>query len=68
VFLPPAGAITQNAATAKIKGVETELSARPIPSLELFATLAYLHARYIDFPGAYVDCVRQLQCQREGIE
>jgi iron complex outermembrane recepter protein len=54
VFVPPANAITENAATARIPGVEVELAARPVQSLDLHATVAYLHARYVSFPDAYV--------------
>ncbi len=55
VFVPPANAITENAATSHISGVDLEVAARPIAPLELHTTLAYLHARYENFPGAYVN-------------
>jgi iron complex outermembrane recepter protein len=54
VFVPPANAVTENAATSRIKGVEAEIDARPVQPLDLHATVAYLHARYESFPGAYV--------------
>jgi iron complex outermembrane receptor protein len=54
VFVPPANAITENAATSHISGVDLQVAARPIAPLELHTTLAYLHARYESFPGAYV--------------
>jgi iron complex outermembrane receptor protein len=54
VFVPPANAITENAATARIEGVELQLLARPLPPLDLYANVAYLHARYTSFPNAYV--------------
>jgi len=54
VFVPPANAITENAATARIEGVELQLEARPLRPLDLSATVAYLHARYTSFPNAYV--------------
>jgi len=54
VFVPPANAITENAATSKIKGAELEVVARPIPQFDIHGTLTYLHARYTDFPNAYV--------------
>ncbi|HXY75330.1 MAG TPA: TonB-dependent receptor [Steroidobacteraceae bacterium] len=54
VFVPPANAITQNAASSKIKGAELDVSARPIPQLDLHATVLYLNARYTSFPNAYV--------------
>jgi len=55
VFVPPANAITENAATSHIKGVDLQLQARPIAALDLHATVAYLHARYVSFPGAFVN-------------
>jgi iron complex outermembrane receptor protein len=55
VFVPPANAITENAATSHIKGVDLQIAARPIAPLELHTTVAYLHARYESFPGAYVN-------------
>lgn len=48
------GARTQNAATARVKGVEVEIVARPISSLQLYASVAYLDARYRDYKTAYV--------------
>jgi iron complex outermembrane receptor protein len=39
----------RNAATAKIRGVEAELVAQPVPSLRLSATLGYLDATYDDY-------------------
>jgi iron complex outermembrane recepter protein len=54
VFVPPANAVTENAAAARIEGLETELTVRPIPELTLYANLAWLHARYTSYPGAYV--------------
>jgi iron complex outermembrane receptor protein len=38
-----------NAATAKIDGGEFELSARPVPALQLSAFGGYIHARYSSF-------------------
>ena len=55
VFVPPANAITENAATSHIKGVDLEVAARPIAPLDLHATVAYLHARYQSFPQAFVN-------------
>jgi len=52
LYTPPISAYTQNAATAKVKGVELELLARPLPSLDLFANVAYLNAYYSDYPNA----------------
>lgn len=48
------GAITQNAATARIKGLEVELLARPASGIELFVNLTYLDAKYRAYPGAFV--------------
>src|SRR5690625_2242733 len=45
-------AITRNAATAEVKGLELELTGRPHPQLDLYATLAYLDARYKKYRGA----------------
>jgi iron complex outermembrane receptor protein len=55
VFVPPANAITQNAATSRIKGVDLEVAARPVAALDLHASVAWLHARYLSFPQAYVN-------------
>jgi hypothetical protein len=55
VFVPPANAITENAATSHIKGVDLEVAARPIAPLDLHATVAYLHARYQSFRQAFVN-------------
>jgi iron complex outermembrane receptor protein len=38
-----------NAASTRTRGVELELSARPVPSLELYASLGYLDAKYNRF-------------------
>ncbi|HTV94908.1 MAG TPA: TonB-dependent receptor [Steroidobacteraceae bacterium] len=54
VFVPPANAVTENAAAARIEGVESDLAVKPIPELTLYANLAWLHARYTSYPGAYV--------------
>jgi iron complex outermembrane recepter protein len=48
------GARTQNAATARIKGIEAEIVAKPARPLELFANVAYLDAHYLRYPNAYV--------------
>ncbi len=48
------GARTQNAATARVKGVEAEIVAKPTPRLELTANIAWLDARYTRYPNAYV--------------
>lgn len=48
------GARTQNAATARVKGVELELAARPVSGLQLFANVAYLDAYYREYVNAFV--------------
>ena len=48
------GAVTQNAATARVKGVELELMAKPVRGLDLFANVSYLDARYRKYPSAFV--------------
>jgi len=52
LFTPPASAFTQNAAAASVKGIEAEIAGRPLPSLDLYANVAYLDAQYDDYPGA----------------
>jgi len=54
LFTPPANAITDNAATAKVKGLEAEIQARVVQGLDVFANLAYLDATYSSYPGATV--------------
>lgn len=41
-----------NAASARIKGVEVELAARPVDWLSLNGALAYNHARFLEYLGA----------------
>ena len=48
------GARTQNAATARVKGIEAEIVARPVRPLELTANVAWLDAKYRDYPDAFV--------------
>lgn len=55
-FFQPVGSgfgefITENAANAEIKGIEVELTARPIDWLELGGSYSYLDANYKDFFG-----------------
>lgn len=55
-FFQPVGSnfgqfITENAANAEIKGIEAELTVRPVEWLELGGTYAYLDAKYKDFFG-----------------
>ena len=48
------GARTQNAATARVKGIEAELVAQPVDGLTFHANLAYLDARYREYLNAFV--------------
>ena len=55
-FFQPVGTtfgqfITENAGQARLKGVELEISARPIRAIEIGGTYAYLDARYTEFTG-----------------
>lgn len=43
---------TRNAASARSEGFEAELQLRPARSLTVNASLAYLDARFLDYPGA----------------
>jgi iron complex outermembrane receptor protein len=52
LFTPPANAFTQNAAAASVKGIEAEIAGRPLPSVDLYANIAYLDAQYDSYPGA----------------
>ena len=55
IFVTPAGTlatIIQNAATAKIKGFEAEITAVPIDGLTLNATYSYIKGTYNKFLGA----------------
>src|ERR1700761_8282852 len=52
LFTPPANAFTQNAASASVKGIEAEIAGRPLPSIDLYANIAYLDAQYDSYPGA----------------
>lgn len=51
---PSLGARTQNAATARVKGIETEVIARPVEALQLTANVAWLDAEYRRYPNAFV--------------
>jgi iron complex outermembrane receptor protein len=48
----PGVAVIANAATARVKGIELEVKARPWSGLDLGANLAYLHARYTKYLAA----------------
>ncbi|WP_336951276.1 TonB-dependent receptor [Sphingobium aromaticivastans] len=48
------GARTQNAATARVKGVEAEITAKPVSGFQLFANVAYLDATYREYVNAFV--------------
>lgn len=63
--------IVQNAASARIRGVEIELQARPTPALLLRASGGYLDARYKSFsipdlanPGSFIDVSAQRNFRR----
>ncbi|MFT3883581.1 MAG: TonB-dependent receptor [Gemmatales bacterium] len=43
---------TRNAASARAEGFEAELQLRPSSTLTFNASLAYLNARFLDYPGA----------------
>jgi iron complex outermembrane receptor protein len=53
-LLQPGLTTITNAATADVKGMEFELTAKPIPSLTLAAVGSWLDARYVSFPRASV--------------
>lgn len=48
-----------NAASAKIYGLDFDLTAAPVRNLTLTAGLSVLHARFGDFPGAVISSPRQ---------
>lgn len=45
------GLVTKNAAGAKIRGVDIDVQARPIDSLEVSASAEILNPKFTDFPG-----------------
>jgi iron complex outermembrane receptor protein len=48
-------AVTENAGKARIKGLEVEMAARPIPAFELSGGIGYTDAKYVSLnPGATV--------------
>lgn len=53
-FISPGVTDIVNAASATVKGVELELTAKPVPGLNLTANFAYLDATYKDYPAAPV--------------
>ena len=63
--------IVENAASARIRGIEVELQARPIPDLTLRASGGYLDPQYKSFlipdltrPGQFVDVASQRNFRR----
>lgn len=48
-------AVQQNGAKAKVDGVELEAAIKPIPQLELNATLAYTDSRFTDYVSGVVN-------------
>ena len=55
IDLSKGGAVIQNAASARGKGVEADVSFRPVSGLELIAGGAYLDAYYRNFPEGSVN-------------
>ena len=59
VFINPVtnvqNSLTTNAATAKIYGAEIQLTAQPLPALNVTAGLGYTHARYGRYTNATVN-------------
>jgi iron complex outermembrane recepter protein len=53
--------VTSNAAGARTKGVEVEAGARPTDWLRLGGAIAYLEARYTDYPNGPCAFPRELQ-------
>jgi iron complex outermembrane receptor protein len=53
-LLSPGVTFIGNAATARIKGIELEMAAKPIPNLTLTSNTSFLDARYGSFPNATV--------------
>jgi iron complex outermembrane receptor protein len=53
-LLGPGVIFITNAATATIKGIEVEFSAKPVPNWQLTTNLTLLDARYNSFPNASV--------------
>ena len=51
--VPNGGAIITNAGASRIKGIEAELTARPVDGLRLTANGAYTHAVFTRFPLAF---------------
>jgi iron complex outermembrane receptor protein len=56
-LLGPGNIAIGNAASAKVKGIETEITARPTPNWQLTVNLTYLDATYDQFPAASVPAV-----------
>jgi iron complex outermembrane receptor protein len=50
----PGVAVIANAATARVKGIELEVLAKPGMGIELGMNLSYLDAKYTDYPSAPV--------------
>ncbi|WEK02313.1 MAG: TonB-dependent receptor [Candidatus Sphingomonas phytovorans] len=53
-LLSPGNAFIGNADSAKVKGVELEVTAKPVPNLTLTSNASYLDARYGSFTNAAV--------------
>jgi len=50
--------LTESVGSARIRGVELELEARPVAGLDIIASLGYLHFRYLNLGGAAYDSVK----------
>ncbi len=57
------GARTQNAATARVSGLEAEIVAKPVRALELTANVAWLDAEYKRYPNAFVSTFGSFDAQ-----
>jgi len=50
-YIPVTGLVIGNAGSATTQGVEATAAFKPIPALNLSGSVAYLDAKYDDFPG-----------------
>lgn len=53
-FLSVGNAVIANAATARLKGLELEVIARPVPDVQLTMNTSFLDAKYRNFPNASI--------------
>jgi iron complex outermembrane receptor protein len=73
VYVPTTGvtgfaALTKNAATAKVQGVELEVTVEPVPALTMTASAGYLDAKYSNYMADVVGdgVIRDLSGMRFG--